>query len=103
MAYDPVMLYTGSPQLFWRWHHAVGESIECGGPSCPGARPSGAAIVRVLSEFDTRWAITSMPRGRPGMQETMAADPSRFDLLELARGQANGLYFWRVRDGARMH
>jgi hypothetical protein len=102
MAYDPVLLYAGSPDLFWRWHHAIAESIECGGPSCPGAKPGGAPIVRVLTELDARYAITSMPRGRPGMQETMAADPARFDLVELAPGQANGLYLWRVRDGARM-
>ena len=103
LAYDPVLLYMGSPQLFWRWHHAVGEGVDCPAPSCGPQRPSGAAIARVLTDFGTRYAITSTPRGRLSMQEVMAADASRFDLVELSPGQAYGLYLWRLRIDARMH
>lgn len=103
LAYDPVLLYMGSPQLFWRWHHAVGEGTDCPAPSCGVQRPSGAAVARVLTDFGTSYAITSTPKGRLSMQEVMAHDPARFDLVELSPGQAYGLYFWRLRPGARMH
>jgi hypothetical protein len=103
LAYDPVLLYMGSPQLFWRWHHAVGEGIDCPAPSCGPRRPSGAAVARVLTDFGTRYAVTSTPRGKLSMQEVMAADASRFDLVELSPGQAYGLYFWRLHVDARMH
>jgi hypothetical protein len=103
LAYDPVLLYMGSPQLFWLWHHAVGEGIDCPAPDCGPQQPSGAAIARVLSDFGTSYAVTSTPRGRLSMQEVMARDPSRFELVELSPGQAYGLYLWKLRPSARMH
>ena len=98
VAYDPGLLWLASPPLFWLWHHGATEAIECASRDCPPQPASGAAAARVLGEFRTRWAITSMPRGRRSMQEVMAGDGERFTFVALAPGSAYGLYFFELRE-----
>ncbi len=97
VAYDPALLWIASPERFWQWHHAAVEGIDCSSPRCPPQPPSGAAVARALRNFGTRWAVTSMPRGRPSMQEAMALDDARFTFVALAPGTAYGLYFFQLR------
>jgi hypothetical protein len=97
VAYDPALLWLASPERFWQWHHAATEAIDCSARQCPPQRPSGAAVAKVLRDFGTRWAITSMPRGRRSMQEVMAHDEKRFVFVTLSPGRVYGLYFFELR------
>lgn len=81
-AFDPAMLWLASPAHFSAWARAIAGEID---------------PARALRDFDTRWAITSAPRGRRTMQESMARDARRFAFVDAAPGSAGGLYFFELR------
>ncbi|HKD39878.1 MAG TPA: hypothetical protein VKB87_06255 [Myxococcaceae bacterium] len=98
VAYDPAVLFTASPRLFWRWHHAVADGIACDERECPGEKPSPAAIAWAIQSFGSSWAVTSSPVRAFSMQSVMAQGQPFFELAAFSpRRTSGGLYLWHVK------
>ena len=102
VAYDPAVLFTASPRLFWRWHHAVSEGIACDERECPGEMPSPAAVAWAVQSFGSAWAITSAPVRAFSMQTVLARGAPLFELAGFApRRGSGGLYLWHLKATAQ--
>ncbi len=97
VAYDPAVLFTASPRLFWRWHHSVVNAVACEERDCPGERAGPDAVAAVIRSFGSSWAITSYPKGAFSMQAVMAQGDPLFELAGASPGPITGLYLWSVR------
>ena len=97
VAYDPAVLFTASPRLFWRWHHTVADGIACDERECPGEKPGPAAIAWAIQSFGSSWAVTSSPVRAFSMQSVMAQGQPLFELAGFSpRRTSGGLYLWHV-------
>jgi len=102
VAYDPAVLFTASPRLFWRWHHAVSDGIACDERECPGERPSPAAVAWAVQSFGSAWAVTSAPLRAFSMQTVLARGEPLFQLAGFSpRRGSGGLYLWHLMAAAQ--
>ena len=94
-AYEPALLYLPHPALFWSWHHAVVEGVDCQEPTCAKSAPSAAAVARAVDRFSARWVVTSYPPGPFSMQTLLLRGSGEFALAGRASGGAADLFLWR--------
>jgi hypothetical protein len=94
-AYEPALLYVPHPALFWSWHHAVVEGVDCQERTCAPSAPSAAAVARAVDRFGAQWVITSYPPGPFSMQTVLLRGSREFTLAGRASGGAADLFLWR--------